>query len=276
MKRFLAFAKCLTGGSKKSFAPSSPGLDSVLKDTAKLPRHIAIIMDGNGRWAKKRMLPRSEGHRQGAKTVRVIVEECLRLGIRYLTVYAFSTENWKRPGEEIKALMFLFKSYLESELELFKKHNIRLRSIGDRSRLPEEIRALLNRCEEETKSNTALDFVLAVSYGGRDEIVNAARSIAVLAAEGKLKPGEVTEESFSEYLFAPDVPDPDLLIRTSDELRISNFLLWQLAYSEIIVSPVLWPDFSRDEFHRCLLEFAGRTRRFGFTQEQLEHDAANG
>ncbi len=233
-----------------------------------IPRHIAIIMDGNGRWAKKRFMPRVEGHRNGAKTVRMVVEECRKLGVRHLTLFAFSTENWRRPEEEVGGLMRLFVQHLESELELLLKNGIRLRAMGDRSRLPLAVRELLERNEERTKDLTGMDLILAVSYGGRDELVQAFRKLGAAVKAGELDPETVSEDLVSQSLYLPDVPDPDLLIRTSDETRISNFLLWQLAYAEIVVSPELWPDFSRDEFYRCLHVFAGRNRRFGLTQEQ--------
>jgi undecaprenyl diphosphate synthase len=235
-----------------------------------LPRHMAIIMDGNGRWARKRFLPRIEGHRNGAKTVRMVVEEARRLGIRHLTLFAFSTENWRRPEEEVGGLMHLFVQHLESELELLLKNDIRLRAMGNLARLPVAVRELLQRNEERTKHLTGMDLILAVSYGGRDELVQGVRSIGRRIQSGELSPNDVTEELISQSLYLPDVPDPDLLIRTSDETRISNFLLWQLAYSEIVVSPQLWPDFSRDELYRCLHTFAGRDRRFGLTQEQVK------
>ncbi len=236
---------------------------------AAVPRHVAIIMDGNGRWAKRRFLPRIEGHRNGAKSVRMVVEECRRLGIRYLTLFAFSTENWRRPQDEVGGLMSLFVQHLESELGLLLKNGIRLRAMGDTSRLPASVREMLARNEERTKDMTGMDLILAVSYGGRDELVQAARKLAEAARAGEVDPAAISGESFARHLYLPDVPDPDLMIRTSDETRISNFLLWQLAYAEIVVSPVLWPDFSRDEFHRCLNVFAGRNRRFGLTQEQV-------
>lgn len=235
-----------------------------------LPQHVAIIMDGNGRWAKRRFLPRIEGHRNGAKTVRMIVEECRKLGIRYLTLFAFSTENWKRPEQEVGGLMHLFVQHLESELDLLLKNGVRLRAMGNLDRLPAAVRELLQRNEEKTAHLVGMDLILAVSYGGRDEIVQATRKIAQQISEGTLTLDEITEETVSSNLFLKGVPDPDLLIRTSDENRISNFLLWQLAYAEIVVSPLLWPEFSRDEFIRCLQQFAGRSRRFGLTQEQIE------
>lgn len=234
-----------------------------------LPRHVAIIMDGNGRWAKKRFLPRLEGHRNGAKTVRMVVEEARRLGIRHLTLFAFSTENWRRPEEEVGGLMHLFVQHLESELELLLKNDIRLRAMGNLTRLPKAVRELLQRNEQRTRHLTGMDLILAVSYGGRDELVQGFRKLGKAIQAGELDPEAITEEVVSGSLYLPDVPDPDLLIRTSDETRISNFLLWQLAYAEIVVSSQLWPDFSRDELYRCLHVFAGRNRRFGLTQDQV-------
>ena len=234
-----------------------------------VPRHIAIIMDGNGRWARKRFLPRLEGHRNGAKTVRMVVEEARRLGVRYLTLFAFSTENWRRPDEEVGGLMHLFVQHLESELELLLRNGIRLRAMGNIARLPAPVREALERNEERTKDMNAMDLILAVSYGGRDELVQGFKKLGEAIQKGQLDPAAITEQMISDSLYLPDVPDPDLLIRTSDETRISNFLLWQLAYSEIVVSQLLWPEFSRDELYRCLHVFAGRNRRFGLTQEQV-------
>ena len=236
---------------------------------AAIPRHLAIIMDGNGRWAQERSLRRLEGHRAGGKTVRMIVEESRRLGIRYLTLFSFSTENWLRPEEEVSGLMSLFLSYLESEVDLLLKNQVRLRAIGDLARLPAKVRDMLNRVMEQTRSMEGMDLVLAVSYGGRDEIVSAARTLARRAAQGELNPDAIDAAMVGSCLYAPDIPDPDLLLRTSNEFRISNFLLWQLAYTEIVVSPLRWPEFSKDEFYRCLSEFAARDRRFGLTGEQL-------
>lgn len=252
-----------------AIVPVSTG-PSVKGGAPVVPRHVAIIMDGNGRWAKKRLLPRIEGHRNGARSVRMVVEEARRLGVRYLTLFAFSTENWQRPEEEVGGLMSLFLRHLESELELLLKNDIRLRAMGDLSRLPQGVRELLQRNEERTKAMSSMDLILAVSYGGRDEIVQAVRKIGRDIKAGVVNPEDVTEEMVTRSLYLPDVPAPELLIRTSDETRISNFLLWQLAYSEIVVSPVLWPDFTSDEFHRCLHVFSGRNRRFGKTQEQID------
>jgi undecaprenyl diphosphate synthase len=235
-----------------------------------IPRHVAIIMDGNGRWAKKRFLPRVEGHRNGAKSVRSTVEEARRLGVRYLTLFAFSTENWHRPSDEVGGLMQLFVRHLESELDVLLKNGVRLRAMGDVARLPEGVRELLRRNEEKTKHLDGMDLILAVSYGGRDEVVQAMKKIGRAIKAGEVDPESISEQLISSSLYLPDVPDPDLLIRTSDETRISNFLLWQLAYAEIVVTPVLWPDFTTDEFHRCLHVFAGRNRRFGRTQEQID------
>jgi undecaprenyl diphosphate synthase len=234
-----------------------------------VPRHVAIIMDGNGRWARKRFLPRIEGHRNGAKTVRMVVEEARRLGIRYLTLFAFSTENWRRPEDEVGGLMHLFVQHLESELDLLLRNDIRLRAMGNLARLPAPVRELLQRNEEKTKHLTGMDLIIAVSYGGRDELVQAMKALGERVQRGELQPQDINEETISKGLYLPDVPDPDLLIRTSDETRISNFLLWQLAYSEIVVSPQLWPEFTRDELYRCLHVFAGRNRRFGLTEEQI-------
>ncbi len=239
-----------------------------------LPRHVAIIMDGNGRWAKRRLLPRVEGHRAGAKTVRTVVEESRRLGIRYLTLFAFSTENWSRPTEEVGALMRLLNQYLDSELELLLKNGIRLRAIGDLSRLNPQIRETVLEKIDRTKDLDGMELILALSYGGRDEIVNAARLMAMAVKNGELEISQFNEQLFSRYLYAPDIPDPDLLIRTSDENRISNFLLWELAYTEIVVSKELWPDFNKQEYQRCLAEYGKRERRYGLTKEQMEERRA--
>jgi len=234
------------------------------------PRHVAIIMDGNGRWAKSKGLMRVEGHRNGAKTVRMVVEESRKLGVRYLTLFAFSSENWNRPKSEVSALMQLFKLYIEQELPNLIQNGVRLRAIGDLSRLPKGVQESLSAAQEKSRSQSELDLVLAVSYGGRGEIVNAARNLGQKLLSGELSLDGINEQSFSGAMYAPDIPDPDLLIRTSDENRISNFLLWQLAYSEIVVSPMYWPDFDKIEYLRCLAEYKARTRRFGLTDEQLE------
>jgi undecaprenyl diphosphate synthase len=233
------------------------------------PTHVAMIMDGNGRWAKSRFLPRVEGHRQGAKTVRMVVEQCRRLGIRYLTLFAFSTENWNRPKAEVGALMKLLQHHLTSELDELHSNGIRVRVIGEVERLPENIGRSIGQAQELTANNDKMDLILAVSYGGRREIARAAQLLAIDVQRGVVDPESIGEDVFARYLYAPDVPDPDLLIRTSDELRISNFLLWQLAYTEIVVSDKCWPDFSKEEFARCLDEYSKRTRRYGLTSEQI-------
>lgn len=229
-----------------------------------LPHHVAVIMDGNGRWARARGMPRVEGHRAGAKSVRSLVEECRKLGIRYLTLFAFSSENWQRPKEEVSSLMGLFAHFLESELALMCRNNIRLRAIGNLERLPDNVRAILRKTQDSTRDHNALDLVLAVSYGGREELLQAAQRIADAARQGSLVT-PLDEQAFRGFLYAPDIPDPDLLIRTSDEFRISNFLLWQLAYAEIVITPTLWPDFDAEEFLRCLKIYSKRERRFGLT-----------
>jgi len=234
-----------------------------------IPRHVAVIMDGNGRWAKARYLPRVEGHRAGARSVRLVVEESRRAGVRYLTLFSFSSENWLRPAAEVARLMNLFAHYLESEAVELKKNGVRLRAIGDLERLPADVQQALASAISTTEAGSSLDLVLAVSYGGRDELVQAARRLARQVKEGRLGWEDISAENLRANFYAPDLPDVDLLIRTSGECRVSNFLLWQLAYAEIVISPVLWPDFSRAEFWRCLKEYETRSRRFGLTEEQL-------
>ncbi len=228
-----------------------------------IPKHVALILDGNGRWAKKRGLPRTMGHREGCVTVEKTVEIAARLGIEYLTVYAFSTENWKRSAEEVGALMQLFRYYMVRLLKVASQNNVRVCMIGDRIRFEEDIIAGINRLESETKDNTGLTFVIAVNYGGRDEIRRAVKRMAGAAADGALQPEEITEETVASYLDTAGMPDPDLLIRTSGELRLSNFLLWQLAYTEIYVTDCLWPDFDREEMIRAIQAYNKRDRRYG-------------
>ncbi|WP_321531955.1 isoprenyl transferase [uncultured Desulfuromonas sp.] len=228
-----------------------------------LPEHIAIIMDGNGRWAQRRGLPRIAGHQQGVSTVRSVVEECSTLGIRYLTLYAFSSENWSRPDAEVQSLMALLGQYLSSELPLLRKHCIRFRVIGDLSRLPQEICASLRKSIDETSENSGLTLTLALSYGSRDEVLRAVRHLADDVKRGNLSQGDITEEVFSGYLDTQGIPDPDLLIRTSGEMRISNFLLWQLAYTELYFCSCLWPDFTEAHLKDALADFESRSRRFG-------------
>ncbi len=228
-----------------------------------IPRHVALILDGNGRWAKKRGLPRTMGHKEGCVTVEKTVETAARMGIEYLTVYGFSTENWKRSAEEVGALMQLFRYYMVRLLKVASENNVRVRMIGDRTRFDSDIVEGINRLEEETKGNTGLTFVIAVNYGGRDEITRAARRMMHDCAEGRLSADEVTENTVASYLDTAGMPDPDLLIRTSGELRLSNYLLWQLAYTEIYVTDCLWPDFDREELARAIVAYNKRDRRFG-------------
>ena len=234
-------------------------------DTASIPSHVAIIMDGNGRWAKKRMLNRVQGHRKGAETVRTIVECCREIGISILTLYAFSTENWQRPKMEVAALMSLLAKFLKSEQKNMLDNNIRLNAIGQIERLPEHVRQALHEAMTLTKNNEGMLFNLALSYGGRAEIVRMVRDVAIKAKEGRIDPDSITYEVVSDHLYTKGMPDPDLLIRTSGEMRISNFLLCQIAYTEIFVTDTLWPDFSKEEFLRILQNYQHRERRFGRT-----------
>lgn len=231
--------------------------------TLKIPRHVAIILDGNGRWAKKRGLPRNMGHVEGCKIVEQTVEDAARLGIEYLTVYGFSTENWKRSTEEVGALMQLFRYYMKRLLKVAKKNNVRVIMIGERSRFDEDIIEGLNRLEEETKDNTRMTFTIAVNYGSRDEITRAVRRMMTDCQAGKLSPEDVDESVIAGYLDTRELPDPDLLIRTSGEQRLSNYLLWQLAYTEFYFTDVLWPDFNKEELVKAIEKYNGRDRRFG-------------
>ncbi|KAF0224768.1 MAG: undecaprenyl diphosphate [Rhodospirillaceae bacterium] len=227
------------------------------------PVHVAIIMDGNGRWAKARGLPRTAGHKRGAEAVRRTVEAAREMGVSYLTLYAFSSENWKRPAGEVTDLMGLLRLYLRNEVANLHKNGIRLRVIGDRSRLSADINALIDESESKTAANTALTLVLALSYGGRQEVVCAARKLAEEVAAGRLSPADIDEAAFAARLFTADIPDPDLMIRTSGEQRISNFLLWQAAYAEFVFTDVLWPDFGREHLEDAIRDFHGRERRYG-------------
>jgi undecaprenyl diphosphate synthase len=238
-------------------------------DMKKLPVHLAIIMDGNGRWAQKRLLNRVMGHEKGIDAVRRVVRLCRKLGIPYLTLYAFSNENWNRPSHEVKALMKLLERYLINELPEMMENSIRLTAIGRLDLLPPSARKTLQRCMKETEKNDGMVLNLALSYGGRTEIVDAVRRIAGDLENGEMKAEEITEESFSSYLYTADMPDPDFLIRTSGEMRVSNFLLWQIAYSEIYVTETLWPDFGEDDLIKALLDFQRRERRFGLTSSQI-------
>lgn len=241
-----------------------------IKQKGNLPRHIAIIMDGNGRWAKKRGLPRVAGHREGIQSVRSVVELCTRLGIEVLTLYTFSTENWRRPREEISALMGLLVETLRKEIKKLVENNIRFTVIGNTDRLPSEIQQSIQEAMEATRHNTGLILNLALSYGAREEIVHAVKSIAQKVKQGVLDPEDISQEVIQAHLYTAGLPDPDLLIRTSGESRVSNFLLWQLAYTEIYITNVLWPDFRENELCLAIEDYQGRERRFGKVSEQLQ------
>jgi len=232
-------------------------------DNLVLPGHIAVILDGNGRWAKKRGLPRSMGHKEGCVTVEKTVEIVARLGIDYLTVYGFSTENWTRSAEEVGALMQLFRYYMVRLLKVAKANNVHVRMIGDRSRFDRDIIDGISRLERETGDNTGLVFVIAVNYGSRDEITRMVKRLVQEGIDGKLKPADITEAMVASCLDTAGIPDPDLLIRTSGEIRLSNYLLWQLAYTEIYVTDCLWPDFNREELMKAIVAYNKRNRRFG-------------
>ena len=228
-----------------------------------VPQHIAVIMDGNGRWAKKRGLPRTAGHKVGAETFRTIATYCKNIGVKYFTVYAFSTENWSRPQKEVDALMKLLRSYLKDCIKRTTKNNMRVRVIGDKTGLSEDIRNSIEELERVSAVNTGLNFTIAINYGSRDEMRRAMVRMAKDVEDGKVKSEEITEEVFKGYLDTWELPDPDLLIRTSGEQRLSNFLLWQLAYTEFVFMEVLWPDFNRNELIRAIRQYNGRERRFG-------------
>ena len=247
--------------------PNPPsGLAPEALDAARIPEHIAVIMDGNGRWAKKRALNRLKGHKAGIEAVRETIRCASDRGVRYLTIYSFSTENWKRPQEEVVGLMDLFAKTMLAEVDGLHEEHVRVKTIGDLSLLPEETREAFEEAWEKTKNNTGMTLVVAVNYGSRQEILRAvnrcAEEVAARTADG-LAPKEFSAEDFERGLYTAGMPDPDLVIRTSGEVRLSNFLLWQVAYSEFVVTDVLWPDFDRYELLRCLLEFQGRDRRFG-------------
>ncbi len=234
----------------------------------KVPAHIAIILDGNGRWAKAKGLPRKAGHVQGAKNVEIICEEAYKLGVQYLTVYAFSTENWNRPQDEVDALMQLLRNYMKTCLKTAAKNNMCVRVIGDKSRLAEDIKTSIAELEEASKDNTGLHFQIALNYGSRDEIRRAVKNVANKVAKGELSTEEITEEIIANELDTAGIPDPDLMIRTSGEQRISNYLLWQLAYAEFYFTPVPWPDFSKEELIKAIEVYQSRDRRYGLVKEE--------
>ena len=241
-------------------------------DNKSIPAHIAVIMDGNGRWAKQHSLGRIAGHKKGVEAVRETVTACRELGVRYLTLYAFSSENWDRPAREVKSLMGLLEKFLKMELKTMLDRDIRLLAIGNCGTLPENVLKTLNEVISKTQGNSAMTLILALSYGGRDEILEAVRKIAREAAEGKIDPRDLNKEAFSDYLYTEGIPDPDLLIRTSGEHRISNFLLWQTAYTEFYFTDVLWPDFRKKDLIAAIRDYQGRERRFGKTSDQLLGD----
>ncbi|KAB2661604.1 MAG: isoprenyl transferase [Verrucomicrobia bacterium] len=230
---------------------------------ANLPTHVAVIMDGNGRWAKERHLPRVEGHRNGVESVRAIVRACGELGIKYLTLYAFSIENWNRPKIEVDTLMKYLARFLKNEIGELNRSNVKLEAIGQIYRLPEFVQEQLEKTKAALSKNNGLTLVLALSYGGRTELVEAARSLAEQVKAGKLEAAEINEQMLSQHLYTRNIPDPDLLIRTSGEMRVSNFLLWQISYTELVVTPTFWPDFRKQHLYIALEEYTRRHRRFG-------------
>ena len=233
-----------------------------------VPQHVAIILDGNGRWAKKRGMPRNYGHAQGAKNVEKICEEAWRMGIKYLTVYAFSTENWNRPQNEVDALMKLLRNYMKTCLKTAAQNDMKVRVIGDITRLDEDIQKRILELEEATKDNGGLNFQIAINYGSRDEMIRAMKKLSDDCMKGSVKAEDITEELFSDYLDTKGIPDPDLLIRTSGELRLSNFLLWQLAYAEFYFTDVPWPDFTKEELEKAVVQYNSRDRRYGGVKEE--------
>lgn len=232
-------------------------------DMERIPKHIAIIMDGNGRWAKARKLPRTMGHRAGMNTIKTVVKDASKLGVRYLTLYAFSTENWKRPMEEVGALMDLVVEFIDKELNELHENGVRLNSIGDISKLPEKSRKSIEAAKRKTRNNKGLTLNIALNYGGRDEIIKGVKEIATLVAEGKLKIEDINEKEISNHLYTKDMPDPDMIIRPSGELRLSNYLLWQSAYSEFWFSNINWPDFGEQDLRKAIADYQKRDRRYG-------------
>ncbi len=254
---------------KKVLSDKNLSIIEEIKSNGIIPKHIAIIMDGNGRWARKKGLPRAVGHRQGIKTVRLIVEACVNLGVEYLTLYTFSTENWKRPKTEISTLMRLIVKSIKDETDQLHKNNIKLTSIGNLTMLPEEVREELNEACEKTKHNIKMTLNLALSYSGRWEITDAVKKISKDVNNKKIDPEKISEETVSKYLNTAGMPDPELVIRSGGEMRISNFILWQIAYSEIFVTDVLWPKFKTLDLVNAISEFQKRERRFGQISEQI-------
>jgi undecaprenyl diphosphate synthase len=249
--------------------PSIQRLNMETLDLQKLPKHVAIIMDGNGRWAKERGMNRIRGHEKGAESVRAIVRATREIGIPWLTLYAFSEENWRRPKVEVEALMVLLKRFLRSELQEMLDHGIRFQAIGRLHKLPKDVQRTLRETAERTASNRNMVLTLALSYGGRQEVTDAVRKMVQRVEAGEIRSSDISEDLLSEYLYTANMPDPDLLIRTSGECRVSNFLLWQIAYAEIYMTPTYWPDFRKPEYVAALIEYQKRERRFGATGDQM-------
>jgi undecaprenyl diphosphate synthase len=243
---------------------------ALLAEQSAVPAHVAVIMDGNGRWAKARSLPRIAGHHRGVERVRDMVSVCVEEGVKYLTLFAFSSENWRRPAQEVGLLKELFLTALDNEIRKLHKNNVRFRVIGELERFGEKITSRIEQAETLTKNNTAMTLIIAANYGGRWDIARACAELARRAVRGEVDPDSITEKSIEPFLSLAGVPEPDLFIRTGGEQRISNFLLWQLAYAEMFFTPVLWPDFDRAQFEQALVSYAGRQRRFGLTGEQIE------
>ncbi len=239
-----------------------------------IPQHLAFIMDGNGRWAQSQGLERLAGHKAGAKTVRMVVEESRKAGVKHLTLYAFSTENWGRPEDEVSGLMALLAANLQQEFGTLQENAIRLRAIGDLQRLPQEVKMMLEQVMNATRQNQGMELILALSYGARDEILSACRKAAIDFKNAEITLDQINSEYFSGKLYTSGIPDPDLLIRTSNEQRISNFLLWQIAYSELIFTATPWPAFNKEDFYSCMKEYSSRTRRFGLTDTQIKNSQA--
>ncbi len=256
--------------------PEDKKVQQALKLGGEIPKHIAIIMDGNGRWAKERRMPRLAGHHAGVNSVRDVVEACGQLGVRYLTLYAFSTENWKRPKEEVSLLMRLLLKAIRDETDRLHQNNVRLTAIGEISALPQEVQDELLDANSKTKDNTGLNLILAMSYSGRWDIANAVKKVVADVRQGKTKVDHIDEKSLERYLSTSTMPDPDLLIRTSGEFRISNFLLWQLAYTELVIVEQYWPDFRRDQLYAAIREYQKRERRFGMVSEQVKKKSGRG
>ncbi len=255
---------------KKDQSSEDLKLQEKIKSRGNIPRHIAIIMDGNGRWAKLRGLPRVSGHSKGVKSVRDVVEACAQLGVEYLTLFAFSTENWRRPREEVSTLMKLLVRTLKTETDELHKNNIRLRMIGDFESLPESVQIQLKEAIKKTEKNTRMTLILALSYSGRWDILQATKKIADDVVHKRLKKSEINEETFKKYLSTSEFPEPDLLIRTSGEIRVSNFLLWEIAYTELYITNVLWPDFRKKELYKAIEDYQKRERKFGLVSEQIQ------